>query len=109
MALKSPQRKRALTEGMEANYADTKGLLFDTGGRREIQRKSVDCFPREHHLEAQPTCLVAERNAKRQRSGCGWPMLGANYMWIFSHCLPGRVCDFIHVKQSDLLTAFASL
>jgi hypothetical protein len=22
---------------------------------------------------------------------------------------PGRVCDFIHVKQSDLLTAFASL
>jgi hypothetical protein len=53
--------------------------------------------------------LVAEGDAKRQRSGCGWPMLGTNYMWIFSHCLPGGVCDFIHVKQSDLLTAFASL
>jgi len=36
-------------------------------------------------------------------------MLGTDYMWIFSHCPPGRVCDFIHVKQSDLLTAFASL
>ena len=36
-------------------------------------------------------------------------MLGTDYMWIFSHCFPGRVCDFIHVKQSDLLTAFASL
>ena len=42
-ALKLARRKRVLAGGREDNYADTKDYC-SIQGRREIQRKSVECL-----------------------------------------------------------------